>query len=197
MTVKRLNWSSTSKPTSACASMKMVACATVTWPEGIGRERVRSTRPSRSRSTRSFQVQPAPRMAKAPMKNSTMCQRLGKRSCACRRGRPTTSTASAAARSRSAGRDGQAADRGGCMAGARPSTQFPVASATRPVALAHFPSGVPVRVSKVPRPVLMLLEFGTGLVSASLRLGPGGLRRRGGNLANSGAHLGRLGDALL
>ena len=77
ITVKRLNWISTSKPTSACSSMKTVACATVTWPEGIGRERVRSTSPSRLRSTRSFQVQPAPRMAKAPMKNSTMCQRLG------------------------------------------------------------------------------------------------------------------------
>src|SRR6185437_6806834 len=37
---------------------------------------------------------------------------------------------------------------------------------------AHFPIGLPVKVSNVPRPVLMLLEFGTGLVSASLKVGP-------------------------
>src|SRR5512132_2933929 len=48
-------------------------------------------------------------------------------------------------------------------------------------AVAHLlPSGLPVRVSNVPRPVLMLLESGTGLVSASLRLGPCG---RGGAAA--------------
>src|SRR5262245_62994604 len=48
-------------------------------------------------------------------------------------------------------------------------------------AVAHrLPSGLPVRVSKVPRPVLMLLESGMGLVSASLRLGPCG---RGGAAA--------------
>src|SRR5579862_6099374 len=39
-------------------------------------------------------------------------------------------------------------------------------------ALAHFgASGVPVRVSKVPRPVLMLLESVTGAPSASLNVG--------------------------
>src|SRR5262249_47728426 len=38
--------------------------------------------------------------------------------------------------------------------------------------LGPFSSGVPVRVSNVPRPVLILLESGTGLVSASLKLGP-------------------------
>ena len=39
-------------------------------------------------------------------------------------------------------------------------------------AVAHFcPSGVPVRVSKVPRPVLMLLESVTGAPSASLKVG--------------------------
>ena len=37
---------------------------------GIGRERVRSTLASRSRSVMSFQVQPAPRITKAPTKNS-------------------------------------------------------------------------------------------------------------------------------
>src|SRR5262245_42938959 len=48
-------------------------------------------------------------------------------------------------------------------------------------AVAHrLPSGLPVRVSKVPRPVLILLESGIGLVSASLRLGPCG---RGGAAA--------------
>ena len=44
---------------------------TETWPAGIGRERVRSTLASRSRSVMSFQVQPAPRIANAPMKNKT------------------------------------------------------------------------------------------------------------------------------
>src|SRR4026208_1988965 len=66
-TVKRLNWIRTKKPTSAWATMNIVACATVTCPDGIGRERVRSTRPSRPRSTRAFPVQPAPRMAHAPV----------------------------------------------------------------------------------------------------------------------------------
>src|SRR6185503_7402609 len=43
--------------------------------------------------------------------------------------------------------------------------------------LAHFaelPSGVPVKVSKVPRPLLMLLESGIGAPSASLKDGPAG-----------------------
>src|SRR5262249_9674474 len=47
-------------------------------------------------------------------------------------------------------------------------------------AIAHFPSGLPVNVSNVPRPVLMLLESGTGALSASLKLGPCG---RGGAAA--------------
>src|ERR1700758_3510640 len=38
----------------------------------------------------------------------------------------------------------------------------------------HLPRAEPLRVSKVPRPVLMLLESGTGEPSASLRLGPRG-----------------------
>ena len=79
----------------------------------------------------------------------------------CRRGRATTSTASATARSRSDGRGGRGADKGGLTAGARLSTQFPVASATRPaLPLILCRAACPVRVSKVPRPVLMLLESG-------------------------------------
>ena len=74
--VKPLNCNSTASPTSACATRKTPAACTLTCPDGIGRERVRSTMASRSRSTMSFQVQPAPRMAKAPMKNSTTCQTL-------------------------------------------------------------------------------------------------------------------------
>jgi hypothetical protein len=35
----------------------------------MGRERVRATRPSKSRSTMSLKVQPAPRMTMAPMRN--------------------------------------------------------------------------------------------------------------------------------
>ncbi len=69
-TAKRLNWSSTQSPTNACSTRNRSARFTLTWPAGIGRERVRSTIASRSRSVMSFQVQPAPRMAKAPRKNN-------------------------------------------------------------------------------------------------------------------------------
>ena len=73
----------------------------------------------------SFQVQPAPRMAKAPMKNSSEVPEIRAGAAAPRRRRapPTTSTASAAATSRSAGRAGRAADRGASMParGCRPS----------------------------------------------------------------------------
>ena len=72
MTAKRLNCSSTTNPIRAWATRKTAACGTLTCPAGIGRDRVRSTRASRSRSVMSFQVQPAPRMTKAPMKNSTI-----------------------------------------------------------------------------------------------------------------------------
>ncbi len=47
--------------------MNPIACGTVTWPEGIGRDRVRATSASMSRSVMSFQVQPAPRITKAPI----------------------------------------------------------------------------------------------------------------------------------
>ena len=75
MIAKRLNCSSTASPISACTTRNASACATLTCPAGIGRDRVRSTLASRSRSVMSFQVQPAPRITKAPMKNSTITQR--------------------------------------------------------------------------------------------------------------------------
>ena len=67
---KRLNCSNTAKPISACATRNASACLTPTCPAGIGRERVRSTLASRSRSVMSFQVQPAPRMTKEPIRNN-------------------------------------------------------------------------------------------------------------------------------
>ena len=72
MTAKRLNCSSTSSPISASRTRKANACFTLTCPAGSGRDRVRSTLASRSRSVMSFQVHPAPRMTKAPMKNSAI-----------------------------------------------------------------------------------------------------------------------------
>ena len=75
--VKRLNCSSTTSPISACAARNTAAAFTLTWPDGIGRERVRATLASRSRSRMSFQVQPAPRITKAPTKNSATCHGLG------------------------------------------------------------------------------------------------------------------------
>ena len=71
ITAKRLNCSSTASPIRACSTRNAKACDALTWPAGIGRDRVRSTLASRSRSVMSFQVQPAPRITKAPMKNST------------------------------------------------------------------------------------------------------------------------------
>ena len=72
MIAKRLNCSSTRSPISACRTRKANACATLICPAGKGRDRVRSTRASRSRSVMSFQAHPAPRMTKAPIKNSTI-----------------------------------------------------------------------------------------------------------------------------
>ncbi len=110
--VKALNCSSTARPTSACATRKPAAAWTLTCPDGIGRERVRSTLASRSRSTMSFQVQPAPRMAKAPTKNSSDVPDADRMAGVDRRrGRATTSTGSTAARNRSADRDERAADK--------------------------------------------------------------------------------------
>jgi hypothetical protein len=50
------------------------ACRGVTCPEGIGRDLVRATAASKSRSVMSFQVQPAPRIRKAPMAQPTTIQ---------------------------------------------------------------------------------------------------------------------------
>ncbi len=46
--------SSTIAPTASWAMRKILAWREVTWPEGSGRERVRSTMASMSRSTRSL-----------------------------------------------------------------------------------------------------------------------------------------------
>ncbi len=62
-------------PTSDSATMKAPACQTLTWPEGIGRERVRATSASMRWSVMSFQVQPAPRITKAPMAKAANSQR--------------------------------------------------------------------------------------------------------------------------
>ena len=111
---KRLNCSSTASPISACSDQEGRTPASRS-PGPPGSAATASARPcaSRSRSVMSFQVQPAPRIAKAPMKNSTMIERQSAdaRARCRRRAPPTTSTASAAARIRSAGRDGRAADR--------------------------------------------------------------------------------------
>ena len=52
---------------SACTTIQPSAPFTVPCPEGRGRDRVRATWASMSRSVMSFQVHPAPRMTKAPM----------------------------------------------------------------------------------------------------------------------------------
>src|SRR6267154_3028189 len=134
----------------------MAACGTLTCPAGIGRERVRSTNASRSRSVMSFQVQPAPRMANAPMKNSAMM-----------RGNCPMSPAASAAdhqhgisssqdpigrsrrESRKYGRD---------QGGARVSTQLPVASATRAAAVLIGSSREDVAVQRVERATALLRD---------------------------------------
>jgi len=55
------------KETSDWITAQASACLVLTCPEGIGREAVRATEPSILRSVMSFQVQPAPRIRKAPM----------------------------------------------------------------------------------------------------------------------------------
>ena len=57
------------------------ACFAVTWPEGIGRDAVRATLPSKSRSVMSFHVQPAPRIRKAPMPQPRMIQASKRLAC--------------------------------------------------------------------------------------------------------------------
>src|SRR3981189_23880 len=154
---KRLNCSSTARPTSACSTRNTTACGTLTCPAGIGRERVRSTNASRSRSVMSFQVQPAPRMANAPMKNSAMMTGNWLQSW-------MTPAASAAdhqhgisssqdpigrsrRESRKYGRD---------QGGARVSTQLPVASATRAPAVLIGSSREHVAVQGIERAAALL-----------------------------------------
>ena len=60
--------------------MNAIAALTLTAPEGIGRTLVRSTLASKSRSTMSLKVQPAPRITTAPMPNSTISCQSGQRS---------------------------------------------------------------------------------------------------------------------
>jgi hypothetical protein len=76
----RLN--STAAPIANCAAINTIACGTETRPLGIGRKRVRATLPSYSRSTMSLRVQPAPRIAAAPIANTTSSTGSGQRSAA-------------------------------------------------------------------------------------------------------------------
>ncbi len=69
------------KAISACAHIHATACVTDTAPEGMGRERVRATAPSMWRSVMSFQVQPAPRIRKAPMPQPAKIHASSHRAC--------------------------------------------------------------------------------------------------------------------
>ena len=69
--VKVLNWMRTTNPTSDWMTSQIAACVRDTRPLAMGRLRVRATFKSMSRSTMSLKVQPAPRMAMAPIRNST------------------------------------------------------------------------------------------------------------------------------
>src|SRR5258708_39163257 len=135
----------------------MAACGTLTCPAGIGRERVRSTNASRSRSVMSFQVQPAPRMANAPMKNSAMM----------RGNWPMllmTPAASAADHRHGSGSSQDPIGRSGRESrkygrdhgGARVSTQLPVASATRAAAVLIGSSREDVAVQRIERAAALL-----------------------------------------
>ena len=138
-------------------------------------------------------------MAKAPMKNSTMCHRLGN----CVGLHAGEAHRPPARHQQQPGAD-RPVEAGEPQIGAGDrgrETVDPVAGRIGDAsgALAHLPpSGVPVRVSKVPRPVLMLLASGIGALSASLRLGAAG---RGGRAAAAWQTLvrisGRLGVPLL
>ncbi len=74
-TVVLLNWIRIRKPSSSWAIRNSTACVGLIAPLGIGRVRVRATRPSKSRSRMSFTVQPAPRITSAPMANRTTYHR--------------------------------------------------------------------------------------------------------------------------
>ena len=159
--------------------------STLTWPDGIGRERVRSTRASMSRSTRSFQVQPAPRMAMAPTSISSRCQRFGpQRAQGSRPAPPTTSRATAGATSRSAGRGGLVADKGGSRQarGRQPSCRSHRRRVRR--CRSSRQSGLPVmRVEDaVIRAWSSTNQAASGAPSTSLSLGPAGRGRRSASL---------------
>ena len=117
-----------------------------------------------------------------------------------RRAPPTTSTATATARSRSAGRGGRAADRAATRPAraCRPNCR----SRRRPnrplIRIAgSSASGLPVSVSKVPRPVLVLVPVSTGVVPmASLNVGTFGFGRFGADRVAEFHRLGVLGLGL-
>eukprot|EP01139_Manchomonas_bermudensis_P026466 Amastigsp_a850756_5.p3 type:complete len:211 gc:universal Amastigsp_a850756_5:323-955(+) len=67
-----LNWLSTASPAARCPARKTKACLGTSWPDARGRSRVRATRASMSRSQRSLTMQPAPRIATAPIPQSAM-----------------------------------------------------------------------------------------------------------------------------
>src|SRR5947209_5034985 len=128
----RLNWSRTASPISACATRKTNACRTLTWPAGIGRDLVLSTLASRSRSVMSFQVQPAPRMTKAPTKNRATMRGNGPISWATPAARAADHQHGNSNSQEPIGRSRRESRRyGRDHRGARVSTQLPMASATR------------------------------------------------------------------
>ena len=80
MIAKAVNCRSTASPISACRDKKSER---LSHTDLSGRDRPRARaldRASRSRSVMSFQVQPAPRITKAPMKNSAQSQGRGRMS---------------------------------------------------------------------------------------------------------------------
>ena len=76
-----LKLSKMAKASRHCASIQAAACLVLTCPDGMGRERVRSTAPSKSRSVISFQVQPAPRISQAPKPQAMKIHRSPQRGC--------------------------------------------------------------------------------------------------------------------
>ena len=136
--VKRLNCSSTSKPDQRLQRRETPPPrVTLTWPDGIGRERVRAT--LRVEIAVEDVVPGAARAAHHEGADEEQQRRARDWGRGVRprspQARPTTSTAAATATRRSGGRRGQAADTGATRSGASVSTQFPVESATRPASL--------------------------------------------------------------
>ncbi len=151
----------------------------LTCPDGIGRDRVRSTLPSRSRSVMSFQVQPAPRMTKAPTKNSATSHGSVRRS-------PAMPQASAADHQQGIrrsqdpiGRSKRESRRYGRVQSGAPRID-PIAGGIGDAAgaLRHRASALPERVSKVEPParVVVVVSGSVGEPSTSLKVGPGAER---------------------